>query len=88
MLGPLGFRVTSVAVTSDGGVVASGTDRGRVTLWHTDTGLSYATKRRGQNNNSWDFIEQLLFAPQFVSLDELGNRVAEPLRSSPERPRV
>ena len=88
MLGPLGCRVTSVAVTSDGGVVASGTDGGRVTLWHTDTGLSYATKRRGQNNHSWGFIEQLLFGPQLVSLDELGDSTDELLGPSPKRPRV
>lgn len=76
MLGLAACCVTAVSVTPDGGVVASGTDRGRVTLWQTDTGRSYASKRRGQNNNSWDFIEQLLFAPRLVSLDELGSRVA------------
>ena len=75
MLGQQGCCVTAVAVTSDGSVVASGTDRGRVTLWQTDSGRSYASKRRGQNNDSWDFIEQLLFAPRSVSRDELGNRV-------------
>ena len=76
MLGLAACCVTAVAVTPDGDVVASGTDRGRVTLWQTDTGRSYVSKRRGQNNNSWDFIEQLLFAPRLVSLDELGSRVA------------
>ena len=75
MLGPQGCCVTAVAVASDGSVVASGTDRGRVTLWRTDTGRSYASKRRGLNNDSWDFIGQLLFAPRVVSLDELGSRV-------------
>jgi len=75
MLGPQGCCVTAVAVASDGSVVASGTDRGRVTLWRTDSGRSYASKRRGQNNDSWDFIGQLLFAPRLVSLDELGSRV-------------